>query len=141
MQVTKRQIVTLVEDSLRTLQAFERALTAVEFVRERMAESALDGYTVATDLADALIAYGVSARAAHALVGAAVARAESEQRVLGERDLTWLASEAGLASLRAPLDARASVEGKKTRGSTAPDDVARQLVSMESELANLETQL
>ena len=42
------------------------------FVREKMAAVALDGYTIATDLADAMIAQGSTARAAHALVGAAV---------------------------------------------------------------------
>ena len=45
-------------------------------------KAALDGYTVATDIADAMIAQGVPARSAHALVGAAVARAEAEQRAL-----------------------------------------------------------
>ncbi|HEY1882007.1 MAG TPA: argininosuccinate lyase [Candidatus Cybelea sp.] len=141
LQVTKSQIIAIVEDSLRTLEAFARAFDAVTFVREKMAAGALEGYTVATDVADALIGHGVTARTAHALVGAAVARAESEQRALAAQDFAWLAGESGIASLPAPLDAQASVEGKRTRGSTSPDEVRRQLASLESELRNLQTQL
>ncbi|MGB7046923.1 MAG: lyase family protein, partial [Candidatus Cybelea sp.] len=141
LQVTKSQIIEIVEDSLRTLESFARAFDAVTFVREKMAAGALEGYTVATDLADALIAQGSTARSAHALVGAVVARAESEQRALNADDLSWLAERSGVASLEAPLDAQASIEGKKTRGSTAPDEVRRQLASLESELVELQTQL
>ncbi|MGB6521134.1 MAG: hypothetical protein WBE83_05115, partial [Candidatus Cybelea sp.] len=141
LQITKSQIIAIVEDSLRTLEAFARAFDAVTFVREKMAAGALGGYTVATDVADALIAQGVTARTAHALVGAAVARAESERRPLDAQDFARLARESGISSLRAPLDAQASIEGKKTRGSTSPDEVRRQLASLESELANLQTQL
>ena len=113
LQVTKSQIIEIVEDSLRTLEAFARAFDAVTFVREKMAAGALDGYTVATDLADALIAQGSTARSAHALVGAVVARAESEQRALNADDLAWLAERSGVASLEAPLDAQASIEGEE----------------------------
>ncbi|HEY2553725.1 MAG TPA: argininosuccinate lyase [Candidatus Cybelea sp.] len=141
LQVTKSQIIAIVEDSLRTLEAFARAFDAVTFVREKMAAGALEGYTPATDVADALIAQGVTARTAHALVGAAVARAESEQRALAAQDLAWLAGESGISSLQAPLDAQASVDGKKTRGSTSPDEVRRQLASLETELGNLQMQL
>ena len=123
---TKSQIIAIVEDSLRTLEAFARAFEAVTFVREKMAAGALDGYTVATDVADALIAQGVTARAAHALVGAAVARAESERRALDAGDCARLAGQGGIALLQAPLDARASIEAKKharldgsRRGATA----------------------
>ncbi|HEX4014675.1 MAG TPA: argininosuccinate lyase [Candidatus Cybelea sp.] len=141
LQIAKSQIISIVEDGLRTLDAFARAFGAVTFVREKMERGALDGYTIATDIADALIARGVTARTAHALVGAAVARAETERRPLGDADLSRLADESGIESLHAPLDARASVEAKQTRGSTSPDDVRRQLAALESELANLRTQL
>ncbi|HEY4440204.1 MAG TPA: hypothetical protein VGN14_07085, partial [Candidatus Elarobacter sp.] len=141
LQVTKSQIIAIVEDSLRTLEAFARAFDAVTFVPEKMAASALEGYTVATDVADMLIGHGVTARTAHALVGAAVARAEAEQRALGAQEFAWLAGESGISSLPPALDAQASVEGKRTRGSTSPDEVRRQLASLESELRNLQTQL
>ena len=137
LQETKAQVIAIVEDALATLDAFARTLQGVAFVSERMEQCALEGYTIATDVADALIAAGTSARAAHAMVGAAVARAERERRALVERDLASLADQAGTGEIRAPLDARASVVAKRTRGSTAPEDVREQIVSLEAELASL----
>ena len=124
LQVTKAQAIAVVEVALAVLAAFARAWEAVSFVRERMESAALEGYTVATDLADRLVIDGTSPREAHARVGAEVARAESEHRAL---DATY--------------DARACVAAKRTRGSTAPDDVRRQIVSLEHELAALGTRL
>jgi argininosuccinate lyase len=137
LQETKSRTIAIAEDGLAVLRAFERALGAVSFDRERMARAAVAGYTVATDIADALISAGVTARAAHALVGTAVAAAESEGRALDARDLTRLAGSAGIESLQAPLDARASIEAKQTHGSTSPDDVRSQIEAVEAELASL----
>lgn len=124
LQVTKAQAITIVEAALAALVAFAQAWEGVTFIREQMEGAALEGYTVATDLADRLIMSGTSPREAHARVGAEVARAESEQRVL---DLAY--------------DARASVAAKRTRGSTAPDDVRRQIESLERELASFDRSL
>jgi argininosuccinate lyase len=118
LQVTKSQTIAIVEDGLAVLAAFGRAWDAVSFSRKRMANGALNGFTIATDLADALIAGGTSPREAHARIGAQVARAESEG-----------------AALNASFDARSSVKAKRTRGSTAPNDVREQILSLESELA------
>jgi argininosuccinate lyase len=82
-----------------------------------MERAALDGFTIATDLADALIAAGTSPREAHARIGAHVARAEMEG-----------------APLDASFDARASIAAKRTRGSTAPSEVRAQILSLEQEL-------
>ena len=120
LQQTKRLIVTSCERSLAALDAFARAFDDTAFVRERMTQHAADGYTVATDIADALIARGVSARSAHAFVGSAVRAAEDEGRALHDGDLREIAEKAGLAPFDAPLDARASVDAKATAGSTSP---------------------
>ncbi len=137
LQETKSQAVAIVEEALAIMGAFLRTWETITFARERMSATALDGYTVATDIADALIARGTSARAAHQLVGAAVSQAESQKRPLATEDLARLASQIGADVLEAPLDARASVAAKRTRGSTAPADVLRQICSLESELARL----
>jgi argininosuccinate lyase len=135
LQEAKAQVIAIVEDALLTLDAFTRTLPGLDFVRERMSAAALDGYTTATDIADALIAAGASARSAHALVGKAIARAEKERRELNDRDLAQLAAEIGVERIAAPLDALASVTAKRTRGSTAPSDVSDQIASLEAELA------
>ncbi len=122
LQVTKSQAIAIVEDARATLGAFARAWDAVSFSRERMERAALDGFTIATDLADALVAAGTSPREAHARIGAQVARAEAEG-----------------AALDPSFDARASIAAKRTRGSTAPGDVRDQIRSLERELAVVET--
>jgi argininosuccinate lyase len=120
LQVTKSITIAIVEDALRVLDAFARAWEAAGFARERMEAVALDGFTLATDVADAMIAAGTSPREAHARVGAQVARAEAEGR-----------------TLQTSLDARASVAAKRTCGSTAPGAVREAIDAIEVELANL----
>ncbi len=138
LQETKGIVVRGVERGLAALDAFGRALSAIHYNAGAMEARANDGYTVATDVADALIARSVTARRAHELVGAAVGRAESEGRPLDGSDLTALAREAGIAAsgdLVAPLDARASIRAKMTLGSTAPASVAQALEALAAELA------
>ena len=141
LQITKHLAIALTEDALATLGAMERAVGAVAYDRERMLARALDGYTIATDLADALIARGCSARGAHAAVGAVVADAESAHRALDVSDLERLAMDAGVASLDAPLTAAASIKAKMTGGSTSPACVRAHLVALRDELAVVQERL
>ncbi|HET9095159.1 MAG TPA: argininosuccinate lyase, partial [Candidatus Baltobacteraceae bacterium] len=117
LQVTKRAIIGIVEQSLSGLEAFALALAHVQFNRGRMTALAGEGYTVATDVADALIAKGATAREAHAAVGAAI-----------------LASERDGSALNWP-DARASVQGKATAGSTQPRAVRQALDALRADIA------
>ena len=138
LQQTKRIGLQIVERGAAMLQAFEIALADITFVRDAMNEHAGDGYTVATDIADALVRAGVSARRAHELVGEAVREAETERRMLNERDLAKLAAGAGLESLHAPVTAAESVNAKKTSGSTSPAAVQDALKQMAEELNEVE---
>ncbi len=135
LQETKSLVVRGTERALATLEAFELAFAYVHFNGAAMTARAADGYTLATDLADALVARGVSARAAHAAVGSVVASAARDGRALDERDLATLghATETGDA-LHAPLDAAASVAAKRTAGSTNPTEIARAIASLAREL-------
>jgi argininosuccinate lyase len=135
LQETKAIAIRGIERGLGALDAFARAFAYVEYRHDTMTARAGDGYTVATDLADALIARGISARAAHELVGSAVTAAESRGEALGVADLHDLGMRAGLTTpLDAPLDALASVRAKRTAGSTAPTEVARGLDALEAAL-------
>ena len=111
LQENKRQVIEIVERGSAALQAFERALADTQFVREACNARAGDGFGVATDVADGLIAQGASARDAHAQVGALVRQAEDEGRTLA-------------------MTPRQSVEGKVTPGSTSPAAVAEALASL-----------
>lgn len=135
LQETKSQVIAGTERGLAALDAFAAALPHVRWNAEAMEARAGDGYVVATDLADALIARGVSPRQAHLLVGNAVSTAEREGRPLGTRDLTALGKAAKLkAPLVAPLDPLGSVTAKRTLGSTSPEIVARALDQLEDVL-------
>jgi argininosuccinate lyase len=138
LQETKCVGMSIVERSHAALVAFDRVLTATSFERKRMAGMASIGYTVATDVADALILHGATARSAHAYVGAAVTAAERQGRPLDANDLSSFAAERGGDSVDAPLTPPASVQAKRTIGSTAPDDVERQIDALVVELAALE---
>jgi len=108
----------------------------VNYNHDVMTAHAGDGYTVATDIADSLIVRGITARRAHELVGVLVTTAERAGRPLEASDLDKLADDANLARpLVAPLDARASVEAKRTIGSTHPDAVAHAISELETVLA------
>lgn len=119
LQVTKAAIIAICERGYAALDAFARALSHLHFDGARMSAQAGAGYTVATDVADALIATGIPAREAHARVGAEV-----------------LASERS-GNLPAWPDARASVRGKATIGSTNPLMVAQTLESLQAEIAQV----
>ncbi len=139
LQETKALAIATAEQGLAALAAFERALPACTFVRERLDSHAAAGYTIATDIADALVARGVTAREAHVLAGRAVADAERENRELNAEDLRGLAAAAGLDTpLGAPLTARESIAAKRTAGSTSAPDVREQLDSLLLDLRAVE---
>ena len=140
LQETKSLVLRGTERALATLDAFRRAFEYLRWNADAMNARANDGYVVATDIADALVAANVSARDAHAAVGAAVARADAEDRPLAERDLADIAEQTNLESpLRAPLDPHASIAAKRTIGSTHPDEVRRALDAIERECEDFTT--
>ncbi len=131
LQETKAQVVTGTEAALAALDAFRRAFAHVHFREDVTSAHAADGYTVATDLADAVILAGHTARDAHRAVGSAVLAAELEQRPLTTDDATALGVPA------APVDAGGSVEGKRTAGSTHPEAVAASIAATREVMAAL----
>jgi argininosuccinate lyase len=120
LQITKGAVISIAEQGLTTLDAFARALPHVTFNYGRMTATAGEQFTVATDVADAFIASGMTARAAHAQVGAAIRESEAS------------------GTLPPWPDARASVAGKVTSGSTNPAAVDAALASIEAEIAELQ---
>jgi argininosuccinate lyase len=128
LQETKAQIITGTEHALAALDAFARAFSHLAFNEEAMAARAVDGYTVATDLADAMIAGGATAREAHTAVGERVLMAERQGRPLDASDLKAIGVDA------APLDGVASLAAKRTSGSPNPDMVGHSIAATQKEL-------
>ncbi len=135
LQETKAQAIAGTEAALAALDAFRRAFGHVHFNAATTGARAGDGYTVATDLADALIAAGKTAREAHRAVGERVLEAETEGRPLDRRDA------AALGIPDAPVDAAASVLGKRTAGSTHPDAVEASILATRAAIRGLSESL
>ena len=131
LQQTKAQVIEGTEAALAALDAFRRAFAHVRFDAARTGARAGDGYTVATDLADALILAGATARDAHYAVGERVVLAEEEARPLDGRD----ASALGIPG--APVDPAASVDAKRTAGSTGPGATAASIAATRDAIAAL----
>jgi argininosuccinate lyase len=135
LQTTKSLAIRAGHDSLAAIDAFRRAFAHVHFRHETMTSRAGAGYTVATDLADALIANGATAREAHRAVGERVLLAEAAGRDLDASDLQHL----GIPN--APLDPRSSVLAKRTTGSTHPDAVRAAIEATRAAIAGIVEQI
>jgi len=137
LQETKSLIVRGTEHGLAALDAFSRALAHLAFDEARMTAHATTGFTIATDVADALIARGATARQAHRLVGTHVLAAEQAGRALDASDLAALGETAGMDGFTAPLDGPASVAAKRTVGSTSPTAVRDALAASRDDVRTL----
>ncbi|MBL3538878.1 argininosuccinate lyase [Aminivibrio sp.] len=113
-------------------------LSAVEVDGEKAAEGMNDGFLLATDVAEYLVAKGVPFRQAHGMVGGLVK--ECIARKKGLFDLTrdeWkkLLPEAG-EDLLPLLSLRSAVERRNTYGGTAFGQVAKQIEDGKAFLEN-----
>lgn len=100
------------------LEAFSIGLDGVRFVRERMEAALADGMTLATDLAEQMVAGGAAFRDAYRAVGEKVREA-----VARGAPLTEVAG--------GTITARAAVDAKKVPGGTAPSSTDAQLAALE----------
>jgi argininosuccinate lyase len=135
LQETKALVIRGTEHALAALDAFARAFAVLRFDEARMSARAVEGYTVATDLADALIASGRTAREAHHAVGERVLLAEREGRALDATDL------AALGVSQAPLDGPASLAAKRTSGSPNRDRTRASIAATTAEIDRLRREL
>jgi argininosuccinate lyase len=96
---------------------------------------AVTSFALATDLADALVQNGTPFREAHAAVGGLVATCLEEGRELSDLDARELQRLLPRLQEAPELTPAASVRRKRTSGSTAPDQVAEQLLAAADEIA------
>lgn len=126
LQEDKTPLFHAVDALLPSLRILTAMTPDLQFDTDRT-EGAISSFSLATDLADYLVGRGLPFREAHALVGRLVARCLGEGREL--TDLTAAELQAASPHFEeAPrLSATASVERKRTAGSTHPDEVDKQL--------------
>ncbi len=120
-------------DSVETLEVLLPAVSGMvatlTFHRERMAELAPQGFSLATDVAEWLVRAGVPFRDAHELAGACVRRCEDlgcDLPDLTDDDLAAI-SPYLIPEVRSVLTVEGSVASRSGRGGTAPVRVREQL--------------
>jgi argininosuccinate lyase len=120
-------------------RAVELALPHVTFDAERGARALGEGFTQATDLAEALVRRGVPFREAYKAVGRLVALAV--EKGIGLRDVDEATARGVHAALDASalraLDPAAAVAAKESAGGTGPRAVADQIAWIRGEAAAL----
>ncbi|GAA2754453.1 argininosuccinate lyase [Amnibacterium kyonggiense] len=123
-------------DQVVTLETLLPAVTGLvatlRFDVERMAASAPEGYSLATDVAEWLVKQGVPFRDAHEITGALVAVAESRGVGLDGLDDAELraVSPALTPDVRSVLTAEGSVASRTGVSGTAPERVRHQLATL-----------
>ena len=111
------------------LPALTGMVASTEFDRLKMAQSAPDGYSLATEIADYLVRKGVPFSLAHDAAGKCVRLCEDSGRQLHQlSDSEFLTVHPGLdGGVRKCLDTRAAIASRSTSIGTAPKSVLKQL--------------
>ncbi|MEV4443411.1 argininosuccinate lyase [Streptomyces sp. NPDC049577] len=119
------------------LPAFTGMMATLTVHRERMAELAPAGFSLATDIAEWLVRQGVPFRVAHEVAGACVKECEAEGIELHElTDERFAAISPHLTpEVRTVLDVPGALASRSGRGGTAPSAVAVQLQEVKADLA------
>ena len=125
-------------DQLETLlPAFTGMMATLTVNRERMAELAPAGFSLATDVAEWLVRQGVPFREAHEIAGECVKVCEAEGLELDElTDEQFAAISPHLTpEVRTVLNVPGALAARDGRGGTAPSAVAAQLAEVKEDLA------
>jgi argininosuccinate lyase len=128
LQEDKEPVFDAVDTLGMLLPAFAGMVRTLRFQTERMAELAPEGFSLATDLADWLVAQGVPFREAHEVSGACVRLCETrgiELQDMTDDDLAGISPRLKPA-VRDVLTVSASLAARSQVGGTAPERVAEQ---------------
>ncbi|MEW6001915.1 MAG: argininosuccinate lyase [Nitrospirota bacterium] len=129
LQEDKRPIFDTVDTIKSCLTVLNEMLHRVKFNTKRMHETAGEGYSTATDIADYLVKKGVPFRRAYKITGKVVLYCIQKRKKLEELSMKELNSFSSLIKddIFSILKAEGSVKHKKSQGGTSPDEVRRQI--------------
>ena len=118
------------------LPAFTGMMATLTVHRERMAELAPAGFSLATDIAEWLVRQGVPFRVAHEVAGECVKECEQRGIELDELSDEQFAaiSEHLTPQVRTVLSVSGALASRDGRGGTAPSAVAAQLTEVRADL-------
>ncbi|MBE58318.1 MAG: argininosuccinate lyase [Gammaproteobacteria bacterium] len=124
-QEDKEPLYDAADTLLGSLRAFADMMPSLVVNKKVLKETAICGYSTATDLADYLVRKGLPFREAHEVVGQVVALGVQTKRELYEIDLSELQAFSGLigADVFSILTVEGSVSARDHLGGTAPVQV------------------
>jgi argininosuccinate lyase len=133
LQEDKPPLFDTVDTVKSCLTVLNEMLPGTTFHVERLRETAKEGYSTATDIAEYLARKGLPFRKAHEATGRIVLYCSEKKKRLEELTLTELRKFSALISedIYTVLSPEASVRGKKSMGSTSPEEVRRQIKRFE----------
>lgn len=138
LQEDKEGLFDALDTVLALLRILPPMLASLTINRERMAEAAIGGFSLATDVADELARRGLPFREAHEVVGQLVARCIAEERTL--ESLTareWAEVSDVFADSPPVVTLEASVGARDVPGGTAPAQVRAAYVHSRESIAAL----
>ncbi|GLW06334.1 argininosuccinate lyase [Microtetraspora sp. NBRC 13810] len=132
LQEDKEPVFDAVDTLLLVLPAMAGLVSTMRVNTARLAESAPDGFALATDLAELLVRKGVAFRDAHEAVGHLVVWCQVNDKTLDEVTDEELAkvSPHFTPDSREVLNVAGALAARKAHGGTAPDRVRDQLASL-----------
>ncbi|MHB8340983.1 MAG: argininosuccinate lyase [Mycobacteriales bacterium] len=136
LQEDKEPTFDAVDTLLLILPALAGLVRTMRVDTDRLAASAPEGYSLATDVAELLVRRGVAFREAHEVVGHLVAwcaAAGVELAEVGDADLAGISPVLG-PHVREVLEARGAIAARSAVGGTAPERVGEQLVDVRAAL-------
>ncbi len=134
LQEDKEALFDGVDTTLACLNVAARLVQGLRFDRDVMRKAALEGYTLATELADYLSRKGMPFRDAHHLVGRMVAEAIATQRGLESFSVAELQQFSPLfsADIVDHLTLEGALESRDVLGGTAPGRVKEALAHVKA---------
>ncbi|HEX3901162.1 MAG TPA: argininosuccinate lyase [Mycobacteriales bacterium] len=132
LQEDKEPVFDAVDTLLLVLPAMSGMIATMTIDTDRLADTAADGFALATDVAELLVRNGVPFREAHEAVGELVAWCDAKGVDLDDvPDETLAAISPHLTGdVRSVLSVQGALEARAARGGTAPARVAEQLAEL-----------
>jgi argininosuccinate lyase len=129
LQEDKPPLFDTVDTIKSCLAVLNEMLPDVSFKVERLHQTAKEGYSTATDVAEYLVRKGLPFRKAHEVTGKVILYCVGKRKGLDELALQELKKFSPLISedIYTFLSPDESVRGKKSIGSTSPEEVRRQI--------------
>ena len=135
-QEDKEALFDSVDTVLATLDVLPPMLRTARWRADRMGETAIADFSLATDAADLLARRGVPFREAHEAAGKLVRFCIANGKTFADlSDAEWAAAHPIFASVRPPLTVAESLRARNVPGGTAPARVAAQLAAVRERLA------